>query len=75
MRRWSEPEYEGIFRAHPPTQPHAPSQAECEQLGEDLDRSWKAIYSQWDDGRSLVLGQTTAASSGLRDYLVRRGWL
>jgi hypothetical protein len=75
VRRWTETEYERLFREHSPTEPHAPSRDECAAIGASLRRTPGAIQGQWDDGRSVVLGQTTAASSGLRDYLVRRGWL
>ena len=70
-----EAEYEAIFRDHPPTQPTPPARSECESLAAQFGRSPEAISAQWDDGRSLVLGQKTAASARLADYLARRGWL
>jgi hypothetical protein len=75
MRRWSEREYEALFRDSPPTEPRAPTTDDCAALSRSLGRTSKAIRSQWDDGRSLVLGHANDAASGLRDYLVRRGWL
>ncbi len=75
MHPWTDAEYEALFRDHPPTQPTAPTSAECAELGRTLGRSKGAIQAQWNDGRSLVLGNATAASRPLRDYMVRRGWL
>jgi hypothetical protein len=70
MRRWDERQYDVLFGDHPPTEPQAPTADECAVLGRSLGRSSEAIRSQWDDGRSLVLGHATDASSGLRDYLL-----
>lgn len=75
MQRWTEREYDVLFAGHPPTQPSRPTAGECDVLGRELGRSPGAIAAQWNDGRSLVLGQVGAASRALRDYLVRRGWL
>jgi hypothetical protein len=75
MERWTDDEYEAIFRGRPPTEPEAPSAEETERLADELGRSAGAIRAQWDDARSLVLGQRNAASAALRDYLTRRGWL
>jgi hypothetical protein len=75
MRRWSEREYETLFRDHPPTEPLAPIMDECVAIGRSLGRTPKGIRSQWDDGRSLVLGHANDAAGGLRAYLVRCGWL
>jgi hypothetical protein len=75
MRRWTESEYRELFREHPPTDARCPAAGECTALGSSLNRTSGAIRSQWNDGRSAVLGQRSAASGGLRDYLVRRGWL
>ena len=75
VQAWTEAEYEAIFRDHPPTQPTPPARSECESLAAQFGRSPEAISAHWDDGRSLVLGQKTAASARLADYLARRGWL
>ena len=75
MRRWSESEYELLFRNHPPTDRHAPTATECAGIGSSIGRTAGAIASQWDDGRSLVLGQRNAASAGLAAWLSLRGWL
>jgi len=75
VRRWSEREYEALFRDNPPTEPRAPSTGECAALGHSLGRTSDAIRSQWGDDRSLVLGHANDAARELRDYLVRRGWL
>jgi hypothetical protein len=75
MAVWTEPMYEAIFREHPPTQPTAPTRAECEALGRALGLSHGAVAAQWNDARSVVLDQKSAASNRLRDYLVRRGYL
>jgi hypothetical protein len=75
MPTWDESKYEILFRDRPPTQPSAPTREECELLGRQLGFSPGAITAQWDDGRSAILHQKSAASRRLRDYLVRRGWL
>ena len=75
MERWSDDDYEAIFLGNPPTAAEAPSAPDCDRLGYALGRSPGAIRSQWDDGRSLVLGHANDAAAPLRDYLVRRGWL
>ena len=75
MGRWQEAEYELLFRANPPTRALAPTAAQCTVLARQLGRSAGAVLSQWADRRSLVLGHTNSASAGLRDYVVRRGWL
>ena len=76
MANWNEQEYEVLFRDHPPTEAVAPTPDECAAIARALGtHSQKAVASQWDDGRSLVLGHTTDAARPLRDYLVRRGWL
>jgi hypothetical protein len=75
VRRWTEAEYEELFREHPPTEAACPTRDESVAMGAGLRRSPGAIKAQWNDGRSLVLGHVSAASVGLRDYLVRRGWL
>jgi hypothetical protein len=75
MTAWRRSEYDRLFREHPPTEPTAPNRAEAESIGNELGRTWGGIKSQWDDGRSLILGTKTDASLALRDYLRGRGWL
>jgi len=75
MGSWPRKEYDRPFRDHPPTSPHAPSRAEAKAIGDELGRSTGAIVAQWDDARSLILGNKTDASLPLRDYLRDRGWL
>lgn len=74
MRRWTEAEYEELFGKHPPTASRCPTTDECIAMGASLRRTPGAIKAQWDDGRSMVLGQVSAASTGLRDYLMRHTW-
>jgi hypothetical protein len=75
VRRWTEAEYEELFHERSPTEPHGPTGDECVAIGTSLRRTPGAIRAQWNDGRAVVLGQVSAASAGLRDHLVRRGWL
>ena len=75
MADWEIGDYEVLFRDYPPTQPTAPTSGECNALGARLGRSRGAVKAQWDDARSLVLGQENAASEALGDYLRSRGWL
>jgi hypothetical protein len=75
MAAWNEGEYDVLFRAHPPTNAAAPSPGQCAAIARSLrTHSSAAILSQWQDGRSIVLGHTGAASRRLRDYIARRGW-
>jgi len=75
MDGWSDDDYELLFGGYPPTERDAPLAEDCHRLGLALGRSSGAVLAQWNDGRSLVLGHTNDASAGLRDFLVRRGWL
>ena len=70
--RWSAGEYDTLFANHPPTRPVAPTIAEARRIADRLRRSTGAVRSQWDDARSLVLGNPTAASVELRSYVERR---
>lgn len=72
---WTDTDYDRLFRDHPPTEPIAPKGGEAAHLAIDLGRTTGAISAQWNDARSAVLGQKSAASQGLRAYLRRRGWL
>jgi hypothetical protein len=72
---WTTREYDRLFRDHPPTQPHAPLGGELDALASEFGRSTKAVFAQWDDARSAVLDNQTAASGQLLGYLRRRGWL
>ena len=75
MASWTISEYDRLFRNHPPTEPNAPRRDELEVMARETDHSPAAIKAQWDDARSAVLGNKTAASDGLLGYLRRRGWL
>jgi hypothetical protein len=75
MADWNDRDYDRLFESHPPTQPTAPTAAECAALGLKLGRSRGAVHAQWEDGRSAVLRKQSAASEHLRDYLRRRGWM
>ena len=72
---WTTSEYERLFRDYPPTEPHAPAGDDLERLADSFERSPKAVFAQWDDARSAVLDNQTAASAQLLGYLRRRGWL
>jgi len=74
MRRWSEAEYEILFRHHIPTNPQAPNLAECRSIARSVRRTPDAVLSQWDDARSVVLGHDIPLSRSLVDYVTRRGW-
>ena len=60
---------------YPPTEPHAPAGDDLERLADAFERSPKAVHALWDDARSAVLNNQTAASMQLLGYLRRRGWL
>jgi hypothetical protein len=70
--RWSAGEYDTLFANHPPTRPVAPTIHEARRIADRLRRSTGAVRSQWDDARSLILGNETAASVELRSYVERR---
>jgi hypothetical protein len=72
---WTTNEYHRLFRDHPPTQAHAPSGVDLDELASDFDRSKKAVYAQWNDARSAVLNNETDASRQLLGFLRRSGWL
>lgn len=72
--RWSTRDYEILFANHPPTHPRAPTLIEARRIGDRLRRSTGAVRTQWDDARSLVLGNPTAASFELRSFVAER-WL
>jgi hypothetical protein len=72
--RWSTRDYEILFANHPPTHPRAPTLAESRRIADRLRRSTGAVRTQWDDARSLVLGNPTAASFELRSFVAER-WL
>ena len=72
--RWSPQEYDVLFANHPPTLPAAPTIPEARRIADRLRRSTGAVRSQWDDARSLVLGNATMASVELRLFVEER-WL
>jgi hypothetical protein len=75
MRRWNEAEYDVLFRHHPPTSPHPPDLGASRAIGRTIDRTPAAVIAQWNDARSAVLRNATAASQGLLDYLRAHRWL
>ena len=75
MRRWNEAEYDVLFREHPPTSRHAPDLAACRAIARTIRRTPDAVIAQWNDARSAVLDNSTAASQGLLDYLRAHRWL
>jgi len=74
MVSWQIRDYDVLFGDHPPTEPTAPTAQQCDRLGLTLGRSRGAALSQWGDARSVVLGNRSAASQPLCDYLRNRGW-
>jgi hypothetical protein len=70
--RWSAHDYELLFANHPPTHPRAPTMVEARRIGDRLRRSTGAVRTQWDDARSLVLGNPTAASVELQSFVAER---
>jgi hypothetical protein len=72
---WRDADFDLLFAAHPPTIARAPKPNEARAVARALRRSTGAVRSQWDDARSAVLSNQTAASRSLREYLTRRGWL
>jgi hypothetical protein len=72
---WTISQYDLLFRDRAPTQPHAPAGTDLDELAGAFGRSAKAVLAQWDDARSAVLDNRTAASAQLVGYLRRRGWL
>jgi len=71
---WSTRDYEILFANHPPTHSRAPTLVEARRIADRLRRSTGAVRTQWDDARSLVLGNPTAASFELRTFVAER-WL
>ena len=72
---WTISQYDLLFRDHAPSLPHAPAGTDLDELAGVFGRSAKAVRAQWDDARSAVLDNRTAASTQLLVYLRRRGWL
>lgn len=70
--RWSVQDYEILFAKHPPTLATAPTVTEARRIADRLRRSTGAVRSQWDDARSLVLGNATMASVELRSFVAER---
>ena len=72
---WRDDEYDMLFATHPPDRAKAPTMIESRVIARRLGRSTGAVRSQWDDARSVVCGNKSAASQALRDYLARRDYL
>jgi len=75
MRRWNEAEYDVLFRDHPPTRPNAPDLATSRAIARTIRRTPDAVSAQWNDARSAVLDDSTAASPGLLGYLRAHRWI
>jgi len=75
MRRWNEAEYDVLFREYPPNRAQAPDLAECRVIARTIRRTPDAVIAQWNDARSAVLRNATAASAPLVEYLRVHGWL
>ncbi len=71
---WRDDEYDSLFAVHPPTRAKAPTLIESRSIARHLGRSTGSVRSQWDDARSVVCGNKSAASRALRDYLMRGGF-
>jgi hypothetical protein len=72
-RFWRDDEYDVLFERHPPDRAKAPTHIESRVIARRLGRTTGAVQSQWDDARSVVCGNKSAASRSLRAYLGRRG--
>ena len=70
--RWSTNDYEVLFANHPPTHRQAPTVIEARRIADRLRRTTGAVRTQWDDARSLVLGNPTMASLELRSFVAER---
>jgi hypothetical protein len=68
-QRWSPTDYDVLFSSHPPTQATAPTNVEARRIADRLRRSTGGVLSQWDDARSIVLGNPSMASRDLRSYI------
>ena len=66
---WTLSDYDRLFKDHPPTEPTAPHGEDLAAIASDLHGSIGAIAVQWDDARSAVLGNKTAASGRLAKVL------
>lgn len=75
MRPWTHAEYQLLFEHWPPTDPSAPPRNEVDHLVQSLNRTSGAVLAQWNDARSSVLGNKSAASRQLVSYLRSRGWI
>lgn len=74
MMRWNETEYAALFGIYPPDQTKPPSLNECRSLAGTKRHSPEAVLAQWNDARSFILGQVSAASSGLQSWLTQQGY-
>jgi hypothetical protein len=74
MRRWTEAEYDILFRHHPPNDSRAPDLGECRAIAKAVRRTTEAVLAQWHDARSVFLGNVNAASRPLIDYVAARRW-
>ncbi|MEO8230321.1 MAG: hypothetical protein ABI628_11255 [Chloroflexota bacterium] len=72
---WRDDEYDVLFQAYPPDRAKAPTMIESRSIARRLGRSTGSVRSQWDDARSVVCGNKSAASRALRDYLARGGFV
>jgi hypothetical protein len=72
---WRDDDYDVLFHTHPPDRAKAPTMIESRVIARRLGRSTGSVRSQWDDARSVVCGNKSAASQALRDYLARGGFV
>jgi hypothetical protein len=71
--RWSEKEWDELFRAHPPVAGHRPDRAACAALGRRFNRTPDGILWMWGDAERHRRGApSNTASQRLIDYLDRR---
>ena len=71
--RWTEEEWDELFRLFPPVEGQRPGLAACEPLARKFNRTPDGIQWMWDDAAHYRSGKPKGtASQRLKDYLGRR---
>jgi hypothetical protein len=71
-RRWTEQEYQELFRIFPPSGDR-PRDDDLHRLARRLDRTRDAVGWQWLDAHRYCAGLSTTAAPVLMRYLDRVG--